>query len=180
MTEVDMTNPLFKRLVRVLLLCSLMTVLGEVQADSDSLTVNISGTIVASSCSVNNGQTVSVEFGDVQVDQVYSATAQVPVSITCDSPPAGTVKMKIVGTPSSFDNQALTTDVPGLGITLSNVSATAYGALDLNTFYDVKQVFGLSSNTGSFNITAGLTTKPGVKLPGGEFNASATLVLQMS
>lgn len=161
----------------------MICMLGEsasIWADSDTLTINISGTISESSCTVNANETVSAEFGSVQTDEISSATASVPVTISCEGTPSGTVSMEIKGTTSTFNGQALATDTPGLGITLGSTGTTQYGILDLNKFYDVTSAFGLTNKTGSFTLTAYLTSDGTTKLTGGEFNAIATLVLQMN
>lgn len=153
---------------------------GPVRADSMSLNINVSGTISESSCTVNANGTVGAEFGVVQTDSLSSATASVPVTISCEGTPSGTVSMEIKGDPSTFDAQALATDTPGLGITLGSTNSSQDGVLELNTFYDVTSAFGLTNKTGSFKLTAFLTSDGTTKLAGGEFNATATLVLQMS
>lgn len=148
------------------------------RADSDSLAINISGTITESSCSVNNNQAITVEFGTVQVAELTKASASVPVTIACDSAPSGTVSMGIEGTASTFDSLVLATDVSGLGISFEGTKQNS--VVSLNTFYDVSDEFGLTSKTGTFNLTARLISDGATTLAGGEFNASATLVLQMS
>ena len=149
---------------------------GVAQGANDSLTVNITGTITEAACKVNNNQAIAVEFGTVRIDQLEKATASVPVTITCDSAPQGTVQITARGDAASFDANALKTDVTGLGIQLSKgkVQVTP------GTFYDVSSDFGLTSKTGTFSLTASLVSDGKTNLAGGEFNASATLVLQVS
>ncbi|WP_270655264.1 fimbrial protein [Enterobacter bugandensis] len=167
----------YSALYGVILLCSAMSV---ALANSDSLNVNITGTINDGSCSVNANSTITVEFGNVNVSQLSAAKAKVPITISCDNAPSGTVSLLIKGTPTSFDSQALATDMGGLGIELINISSTQYGTLNINTPYDVSSTFGLASKTGTFNLDAILTSDGTSVLAGGEFNATATLVLQMS
>ncbi|HEC2037750.1 TPA: fimbrial protein [Klebsiella oxytoca] len=175
-----MTNKMMKPCFLILAGLVLSAVTMPSRANSDSMIVNISGSIFASTCTVNTNKPITVEFGTVQVSQLASATASVPVTIACDTTPSGTLSMEIQGTASSFDAQVLATDVPGLGIALGSKGTTQYGMLDLNTFYDVSTAFGLTSKTGSFSLSANLISDGTTTLAGGEFNASATLVLQMS
>jgi type 1 fimbria pilin len=146
-------------------------------ADSATANITVTVTVTANNCRVNENQTVKAEFGTVQISELSQASASVPVTVACDQVPAGTLSMAIKGTGTSFNAQALKTDVTGLGITLTSPSSKA---LDLNTFYDVTSTFGLTGKTGTFNLTAHLTSDGKTELAGGEFNASATLVMQVS
>lgn len=150
---------------------------GQASADAYSANVTVTVTVMANNCRVNNNQSVKAEFGTVQISELSKSTTDVPVTIACDEVPAGTLSMAIKGTETSFNAQALQTDVPGLGITLTSPSSAS---LDLNTFYDVSDVFGLTNKTGTFKMTAHLTSDGKTELVGGEFNASATLVMQVS
>lgn len=147
---------------------------------SPSLNINISGTVVANACTVNDGNPVIVEFGNVPVNQINVTGQDISLTLTCDTPPTGTVAMEINGTASAFDAQALATDVSGLGIVLGSKGTTQYGVLDLNTFYEVDKAFGLTAKTGTFTLHASLTSDGKSQFTGGEFNASATLVMQVS
>lgn len=149
----------------------------NVFADISAVNVNVNVTIEANNCRINENKPVTVEFGTVLVDQITKATAKVPITIACDIVPSGTLSMAINGTASSFNKQALQTDISGLGITLSSPKSEV---LELNTYYDVSKYFGLTSKTGSFDLMAHITQDDKVTLSGGEFNASATLVLQIS
>ncbi|ENY5536620.1 fimbrial protein [Salmonella enterica] len=149
----------------------------NVAADISAVSVNVNVTIEANNCRVNENKPVTAEFGTVLVDQIAQAKVKVPIVVACDIVPNGTLSMAIKGTESSFNKQALQTDVSGLAITLSSPKSEI---LDLNTYYDVTKSFGLTSKTGSFDLIAQLTQDNKVDLSGGEFNASATLVLQIS
>lgn len=146
-------------------------------AETSTTKVSVSVTVNAVSCQINNNKAITAEFGPVLIEKLAQATASVPVSITCDDEPDGTVWVAIKGTASSFDGQALQTDVKGLGITITSpTSETLY----LNTYYDVESKFGLASKTGTFTLTAHLKSDGKTELAGGDFNASATLVVQVS
>ncbi|HGU9824258.1 TPA: fimbrial protein [Enterobacter cancerogenus] len=140
-------------------------------------TVTVTLAVTANNCRVNENGSVKAEFGTVQISELSKASTTVPVTIACDEVPKGALSMAIKGTGTSFDAQALKTDVTGLGITLTSPSSEK---LELNTYYDVTSTFGLTSKTGSFNLTANLVSDGKTELAGGEFNASATLVIQVS
>lgn len=150
---------------------------GQTSADLSEANVKVSVTVTANNCRVNENQIVKAEFGTVQISELSKASASVPVTISCDEVPAGTLSMEIKGSGTSFNGQALKTDVSGLGITLTSPSSNE---LDLNTFYDVTSTFGLTGKTGTFNLKAHLISDGKTELAGGEFNASATLVMQVS
>lgn len=172
MTNIFITG---RRLVAIILALVLVLLSSNANAAAN---INISVTVNTVVCKINNDQPVKAEFGDVQIDKLSAAHTSFSVAITCDSEPSGTVQMSIRGTGSDFDANALKTDVPGLGVSIINPLNSEN--LELNKFYDVQQEFGLSSKVGTFTLNAGLMSDGKTTLAGGEFNASATLVLQMS
>ncbi|MBM7016680.1 fimbrial protein [Enterobacter cloacae] len=150
---------------------------GLVLAKTTTTNVTVTVTVTASNCRVNENSAVKAEFGTVQISELSKAMTSVPVTIACDEIPQGTLSMAIQGTGTSFNAQALKTNVSGLGITLTSPSSKA---LDLNTYYDVTSTFGLTGKTGTFKLAAKLVSDGKTELAGGEFNASATLVIQVS
>lgn len=150
---------------------------GHAFASTSTANLSVTVTVAAANCRINENQSLKIEFGTLQTSELSKATAKVPVTIACDEDPQGTVAMAILGTGSSFNAQALKTDVPGLGITLASPFAKV---LDLNTYYEVSNNFGLSSKVGSFDLTAHLVSDGQTELAGGDFNASATLIMLVS
>lgn len=159
--------------ISILIASGLMSLSGS----SLATTVSVKVTVSEDNCRINENRSVTAEFGTVDVSKLTQATASVPVTIVCDRVPSGTVSLAIKGTPSVFDGESLKTDVPGLGVSLSSKQA---GQLDLNTFYDVSKDLGLTSKIGVVDLTARLTSDGKTELAGGEFNASATLIMQVS
>ena len=136
---------------------------------------------MSTSCKVNNNTAVSVEFGTVNVSALKGASASVPVTVDCaGQTPSGTLKLAFSGDTADFSTTALKTSVDGLGITLSPPSGAPAGpgVLTPDTYYDVTTL-GLKAAGGTINLTAGLVSDATATLTGGEFTASATLVLQM-
>ena len=160
--------------LNILLTFALM--LMSASASSSMADITVSVTVTASNCKINENQSVKAEFGSIQINKLTDARADVPVTISCDEEPAGTVSMAIIGTGTSFNSQALQTDVSGLGITLTSPSSTL---LNLNTYYDINSI-GMTGKTGTFNLKARLVSDANTELKGGEFNATATLVIQVS
>ncbi|EDW1731966.1 fimbrial protein [Salmonella enterica subsp. enterica] len=161
----------------VILPLSLVFTSLQTAADTSMANINVTVIVTANNCQINANQAVTVEFGTVQISNLSEATADVPVTIACDEEPQGTLSMAIKGTETSFNAQALQTDITGLGITLDSPASKK---LDLNTYYDVGSTFGLTGKNGSFNLVAHLTSDGKTELASGEFNASATLVIQVS
>lgn len=166
-----------RALLRLVLSGALAVISGHAFADISLANLTVKVTVAATNCQINGNQAVKAEFGTVQTSELSKATTTIPVTVACDEIPAGTLSMAIKGTETSFNEQALQTDVSGLGITLTSPSSEL---LDLNTYYDVTNTFGLTNKTGTFNLTAHLTSDGKTDLAGGEFNASATLVMQIS
>ena len=141
-------------------------------------TVEFHGTLMqAPNCRINEDQPVKAEFGTIQTDSLSAASADVPVTIACDFVPSGTLSISIDGTVSDFNTDAIQSDIEGLGVTLQTEQGEV---ITPNKYYNVSKDLGLTSKVGSLTLKAGLTSDGETELPGGEFNASATLVLQVS
>lgn len=144
-------------------------------------TVNFHGTLQAVSCQINNNQPVAVEFGTVQADNLAAATASLALTVDCTGAVSSNgVSVAVTGDETGFSSQALKTSTDGLGVTLTPPTGSAIGQSPLNigTYYNMTML-GLSSATGTVNLTAGLVSDGTTSLTGGEFTATATLVLKM-
>ncbi|WP_338459072.1 fimbrial protein [Pantoea sp. Nvir] len=113
----------------------------------------------------------------MQTSNLSAASADVPVTIACDDVPSGTVSVSLTGTVSDFNADAIQSNVAGLGITVKTEQGHV---ITPNKFYNVSEDLGLTSKTGSLTLKAGIISDGKTVLPGGEFNASATLVLTVS
>lgn len=137
---------------------------------AETAEITVSVTVVVMPCHVNGDRPVDVEFNTIEIDQLSRAKAQVPLAITCDSDPAGTLQYGVRGTAAGFDPDALATDVSGLGIRLFTPAGapitpnTTWTSVDKNT---------------QVQLDATLVSDNTITLSGGEFRATATLVLQM-
>lgn len=74
-------------------------------------------------CTISDDKTIEIEFRDVIIDSINGdyARKEVPYEITCDSQArddAWEMTLTWTGTETSYDNAAIETDVPGLGIGL--------------------------------------------------------------
>ncbi|MGC1027647.1 fimbrial protein [Pantoea agglomerans] len=131
--------------------------------------INITGTVIATAaCTFSSDQVITVEFGDVWINEITGDKYKqpVPYTLNCDGDADGkTLKMQWVGTVSAFNSALLTTDIKNLGIKLlqnntqvsPNTSFTIDGASPPALEVVVVKNTGASFNNGQ------------------EFNASATL-----
>ncbi|ECW1618960.1 fimbrial protein, partial [Salmonella enterica] len=74
-------------------------------------------------CTINNGETLEVSFGSVIIDNIDGVNylTEIPWTLTCDSSfrdDALTFTLSYLGTATPYSANALTTNVPELGIEL--------------------------------------------------------------
>ena len=102
-------------LLGALLLC------GDAAATS-SVNVNVTVSVVASSCTINNGEGISVEFGSSihQADiKAGKYSVDVPYTIDCGDTQNLSFTLTMQGTAADFNSNYLATDMSGLGISLA-------------------------------------------------------------
>lgn len=133
-------------------------------------TVTVKVTVVeVPPCTINGNRVIEVDFGDVIVPQIDGHRYLKPVnySLECTGQLTNAMKLAIQGNPASFDNSALKTSVDGFGIAMRvNGQPLAINNW-LNFVYPNKPV-----------LEAVPVKRAGVELPGGEFSAGATLMVQ--
>ncbi|RAU36696.1 fimbrial protein [Enterobacter sp. ECC-175] len=82
------------------------------------------GTLIAGpKCTIDNAQTIDVNFNNVLIEKIDGSnySQPVPYTITCDSTyrdEAMSMTLTLSGTPVEFNNAAVATSVEGLGIEL--------------------------------------------------------------
>nr|WP_314567294.1 fimbrial protein [uncultured Pseudomonas sp.] len=72
-------------------------------------------------CTIDTGNTIEVDFGDVGVKRVDGVKYRKAVPYTINCGPASlpwALKLSVNGTPTTFDGSAVQTSVPALGIRL--------------------------------------------------------------
>ncbi|RLM04382.1 pilus assembly protein [Gibbsiella quercinecans] len=93
-----------------------------VAADNQGTPIVISGTVVAPPpCVINEDRTIDVEFGTVGVNKIDGNRymQRLNYTVKCEFLDSSKqLQMKIVGSVTSFDASAITTNVTGLGIRL--------------------------------------------------------------
>ncbi|MFV8987814.1 fimbrial protein [Serratia fonticola] len=135
-----------------------------------AMPVNIRGTVILPPpCTINNNQTIWVDFGDevmtTRIDGVnYKQT--ISYSLSCDIQKSNDLKMRIQGGPAGFGTGLLGTNNGDLGIALY------YGTqrLNINTWFN----YTYPTQPVLYAVPV---KRSGATLAGGEFNASATLLI---
>ncbi|WP_257017577.1 fimbrial protein [Serratia fonticola] len=135
-----------------------------------AMPVNIRGTVILPPpCTINNNQTIWVDFGDevmtTRIDGVnYKQT--IAYSLSCDIQKSNDLKMRIQGGTAGFGTGLLGTNKGDLGIALY------YGTqrLNINTWFNY-------TYPNQPVLYAVPVKRSGATLTGGEFTASATLLI---
>lgn len=167
-------------LVYGLMLAASVLLPAPAMADSQ---MRFHGTLIAGSCTAD---ATSVEFGEVLLDTIPAAkpgalaggsvrtsgspVANFTVTLNCTGN-VNEIKYKWSGTTTTFNNQLLTTDVTGLGIEL--------GKGDTASIIPPDTWQSLDPKARSIKMLAILLRNPSATFAGGEFNATATLAIQV-
>ncbi|WP_431224777.1 fimbrial protein [Serratia sp. L9] len=155
---------------------ALLAILGGVlPAQAVQVDVQFSGTLVVPpACVLNGNSAINVKFNNgialqtTSIDGSNYATP-VPFTLTCTGNPSS-LRLRFQGTGSTFDPNVLATDVTDLGIKLLRPNNSALNVGDWFTFtYSVTPPA----------IKAVPVKRPGTILPGGAFNGSATLLVEV-
>lgn len=145
----------------------------SVNAQSGTSNLKFHGTLTVVNCSVNgDADTPTIEFGDVRTDLIDGVkySKPLPVKITCTGDTSSLdLKYQVKGDVSTFDNKSLKTNITGLGLKVLNATGTQLG---INTWVTTSP--GETLNLKVVPVKDGTTV-----LSGGEFNAIATLIIQM-
>ncbi|CRM02029.1 MULTISPECIES: fimbrial protein [Pseudomonas] len=136
-----------------------------------SANVTFSGTLnEPPPCTIEGGNTIEVDFGDVGVKRVDGVKYRkhVGYTITCGTDTLPWVlKLSVNGTPTTFDGSAVQTSVPALGIRVFQDSQP----FPLNTPLDIT----LSSPP---TLEVVPVQQPGATLSAASFTAVATLLAE--
>lgn len=138
-----------------------------------ALLVSITGTVrVALSCTVNNGNPVSVDFGDdlttAQVDGVQYAK-EINFTMDCTTAPS-TLDVWFQGAESAFDPKLLETDLRGLAIRFIKEDGSQLNLGDKVRF----------TNPSAPPVIKAAPMKAPNTNPTGRFNASAVLMVDVA
>ncbi|WP_163333707.1 fimbrial protein [Enterobacter bugandensis] len=132
-------------------------------------TVEVRVTVVESPpCIINGDRIIEVDFGDVIVPRIdgINYTKSVDYTLECKGQLTNIMKMAINGNPVTFDNSALKTNVTDFGIALRANGKPLVINNWINFIYPDKPF-----------LEAVPVKRAGADLPGGEFNAGATMMV---
>ncbi|RTG02239.1 fimbrial protein [Serratia marcescens] len=147
--------------------------------------ITIKGTILEPVCTVtgeDDGSTVDISFGEVNLEDVGSSTAEQPINlkVSCDNPaPSGkTLKMYVHPTSNgSVGPNVLGTSLSNLGIALA-AGTDGSAPLNLDTWIPVVGIdTDVDEPVGQVILKARLVTPSASSLQAGTFTAAANLVM---
>lgn len=161
------------KLSRVLLAVWALMVTTCGYADDYTAVINVTVTVNAEPCVINNNQAIDVDFGnDVVTTDVAAGLAQRFIYYTLDcsgAEPGKTIGMKISGAGAEFNTDYLQTSMPDLAVKITTDGDVTY---PLNTSMPI-------SNTGEPPmLKATLMQRLGARLATGEFSAAATMSVE--
>ncbi|WP_368925987.1 fimbrial protein [Serratia marcescens] len=132
--------------------------------------LNMTGTIIAPlACVINGEKAIDVNFGDevltTRVDGI-NYKKKIEYTLVCKNNVSNAIRMKVMGSPTSFTSSALETDKENLGVQLQADDKP----LAINSWLN----FIYPNNP---KLQAVPVKKPGGELSGGTFVAIATLLV---
>ncbi|HCH9097553.1 TPA: fimbrial protein [Salmonella enterica] len=160
----------------------LLLVAGSVSAVD--VTVNITGEIIVPPCTVNNGQAIEVDFGDIPVSDVansrYRQKKDVPVKCTYYQ---GTPYIRVTGSQlTGAGTHVLRTDISNFGIALyqgdgvSTPLRLGNGTSNGSEYIGYPVTSGLNgTSSGTFTFTAVPFKTGSAELSAGAFIATASM-----
>ncbi|UYP73320.1 fimbrial protein [Pantoea dispersa] len=128
-------------------------------------------------CDINNGTDINVEFDRIAVSSVSESVSNtanykdVPLEVKCSSALNQEVNLRLVAGTTSFSDELIATNYPDLGIAVKHKGQL----LKPMGTSAVRLINGMASEV----ITVLPVKKKGQPLSGGEFNASATLLISL-
>ena len=141
-------------------------------AGSDNVSFNVTFNIVAKTCSVNNDQNITVDFGLMNVNDIDGVRYEKDIIyiLTCDNNASvdnPALKLQFSGVGASFNSDLLSTSEPYLGIRLKqrgiNLPMNSWVSFTYNDQPNITAVPIKSGNAG---------------LDDGDFSASATFSVE--
>jgi type 1 fimbria pilin len=128
--------------------------------------VYVRGEIFIAPCKINQGDNILIDFKDVSTTRIDNDNyrEKLDYRIACQDNRARAMKLYITGTSSSVDSRYLSTSVSDLAVKFLADDKLMPLNEKITIQYPVQP-----------DIMVVLAKKPAVKLPAGEFNATATI-----
>lgn len=130
---------------------------------------------VDATCTINNGNTISVPFGDIGYEKLSTTgpssgiKKDIQLTYSCSSSLTQDIEITIVATPTSFEETAIKTSLDNLGVVVMYNGEV----ITPNSSFRTQIVNGAGSDTITFAPVLA-TGNPSVQ---GNFTASATLIM---
>ena len=136
---------------------------------SGYLNVKIKGEVIAKPCSINNGQAIEIDFGDVMTTRIQDEFYKQPIdyTVSCTSGVQPKLNIFVDGVSASFNQNLLKTSIDDLAVLFK---------AGTNDFpLKSKRVFNFTSPP---ELAVVLVKKSGADLPAKRFTANATLKVE--
>ena len=130
---------------------------------------------VRGSCSINNGNTISVPFGDIVYDHLKTSgpssiiKKDIPLTYSCSSSLTQDIDITLSATPSSFNSKAIKSSIDNVGVVMMFDGKE----ISPGSSFSSKLVNGQGSDTITFSP---IIAEGGPEVQG-NFTASATLIM---
>ncbi|MGG4665375.1 fimbrial protein [Providencia vermicola] len=136
---------------------------------SGFLYIDIKGEVLSKPCTINNGQTIEIDFGDVMTTRVQDEVYKEPIeyTVSCKDGVKPKLNIFIDGISSSFDQRLLKTSIDNLAV-LFKADSTDFPLRS-------KRSFNFANPA---KLDAVLVKKSGSDLPAKSFTATATLKVE--
>ncbi|MEG6258804.1 fimbrial protein [Enterobacter bugandensis] len=129
----------------------------------------VEATILERPCQINNNESRDVSFGSVMAEEVIAGNVlrKVPFDLVCNNSAPAELGVRISATPADFDSTLLATSSTGLAIRIEDERSSVYSPNKRYRFETAKPP----------TFTAFLQTRENSQPPAGEFNATATFLI---
>ncbi|EES0215790.1 TPA: fimbrial protein [Escherichia coli] len=161
-------------MIRLSLFISLLLTSVAVLAD---VQINIRGNVYIPPCTINNGQNIVVDFGNVNPEHVDNSRGEVTktISISCKYK-SGSPWIKVTGNAMAGQTNVLSTNITSFGIALYQGKGTATRLiLGDGSGNGYRLTTGLDAANSTFTFTSVPFRSGGSTLNGGEFHATANI-----
>lgn len=166
------------RLIDGALLCMLLST-GAMAAD---VTINVTGKVVASPCTVGNSGVYNIDLGQnisaASLNPAMSFSDWIPISVKLIDCPAGTTKVTATfsGTADSY-NSAMYANATGTGYAQNVAVQLQNSTAGTNTGNGATMTVDVASNAAAFPLQARAYSTPGGATPG---NISTAVLMNMT
>lgn len=161
-------------MIRSLFFMSLLIISDSVLADAQ---INIKGNIYIPSCVINNGQSILVDFGNINTESVDNSHGEITktINISC-AYKNGLPWVKVIGNAMSGQANVLATNITDFGIALyQGKGTTAQLILGEGAGNGYRVTTGIDAVNSTFTFTSLPFHNGSGALSGGDFQTTASM-----